>query len=133
MRDSFSICIIDDDMIYQFITKRIFETKDYIKKVLAFADGEQAIQFFADNLHNVTALPDIIFLDINMPIMDGWQFMSAYATLKAQINKKITIYIVSSSVDVVDLEKVKEFEDIIGYLTKPVTPERFIEAIATLE
>ena len=103
MNTHYNICVIDDDDIYQFTIVRILKSLKIDKKMLLFSDGEEALEFMVDNLHNNDELPDIIFLDINMPIMDGFQFMEEYVKIKPELNKKITIYMVSSSVDAVDI------------------------------
>jgi CheY-like chemotaxis protein len=133
MTKPFIICIVDDDNVYQFTTTRTIETHKLAKKILIFSDGEEAIKFLVDNLGNSETLPDIIFLDINMPIMDGWQFLEEYVMLKPKIGKKITIYMISSSVDPADLERAKKISEISDYIIKPINPEMLKEIIDALE
>nr|WP_321222116.1 response regulator [uncultured Psychroserpens sp.] len=64
-------------------------------------------------------LPDIILLDINMPIMDGWQFLDEF--VKIESHKLITIYIVSSSIDPQDIKRAKKYQNISNYIVKPIT------------
>ena len=71
--------------------------------------NRKAIDFFKSNLQNVDSIPDIIFLDINMPIKDGWQFLEDFKALLSDVKKDITIYMVSSSVDDYDIKKSKEY------------------------
>ena len=105
------LCFIDDDEIYQYTIARSVRTHDLAKKTLIFGDGEQAIGYLTANATNQEELPDIIFLDINMPIMDGWHFMKEYITLKPRINKQIIIYMITSSVDPVDYEQAKRISE----------------------
>jgi CheY-like chemotaxis protein len=133
MDKPFIICIVDDDDIYQFTITRTIQTHKLAKKILIFSDGEEAIKFLIDNLGNSDTLPDIIFLDINMPIMDGWQFLEEYVMLKPTIGKKITIYMISSSVDPVDLERAKKISTISDYIIKPIDPGMLKEIINSLE
>jgi CheY-like chemotaxis protein len=100
---------------------------------LIFSDGERAINFLKDTSERPEQLPDIIFLDINMPIMDGWQFLEAYIRLKPTIGKTITIYMVSSSVDPADTERTKYISELSDYIVKPITPEQFKDLIASLQ
>ncbi len=132
MTKPFIICIVDDDNVYQFTTTRAIETHKLAKKILVFSDGEEAIQFLMDNIANKEHLPDVIFLDINMPIMDGWQFLEEYVMLKPKIGKKITIYMISSSVDPVDLARAKKISEISDYIVKPINPEMLKEIINLL-
>ena len=133
MSKPFLICIIDDDDIFRYTMKRHLGTLKIPQKILAFPDGEQAINFMVDNVGNSQTLPDIIFLDINMPIMDGFQFMEEYVKLKPRVGKKITVYMISSSVNPTDLEKAKGITEISDYLIKPIEPEKLGELIQLLD
>jgi len=118
MNNHYNICVIDDDEIYQFTIVKILESIKVDKKIRLFSDGEEALDFMVDNVSKDDELPDVIFLDINMPIMDGFQFMEEYIKLK--MNKKITVYMVSSSVDPVDMERAKKISEISDYIVKPI-------------
>lgn len=135
MSPAITICLVDDDDIYQFVMKKIINSLrlEIIKKILSFGDGEKAIEYLSTNISNSAELPNIILLDINMPIMDGWQFMDEYVRLKPRIGKKITIYMVSSSTDTQDIEHAKRISEISDYLIKPVTPEQLSEMINSLQ
>lgn len=121
------ICIIDDDPIYQIISKKIINKTETKKNVISFSNGAEAIEAIVSNVHKPEALPNIILLDIDMPIMDGWDFMTSFERIQPMISKKIVIYIVSSSIANSDKEKAKTFKAISGFLSKPLTLENFIE------
>lgn len=127
------IGIIDDDAIYQFTTKKIIEATSSVEKILVFSDGEEAFSFFTENINNIEALPDVIFLDLNMPYMDGWDFLKEYAIIKPQLSKTIVIYIVSSSVSEIDIERAKGISNVSGYLVKPITTDKFALLIKELQ
>ena len=127
MNKPFVICIIDDDKIYQFAFSRIIKMNVLPNETLIFSDGEEALQFLTDNIEQTERLPDIIFLDINMPVMDGWQFLDEYVAIKPRIGKIITIYMVSSSVDPVDLERAQKINEISEYFVKPILPNKLQE------
>ena len=116
------VCVIDDDSIYRFTIVRTLEIQQVAGKIITFSDGEEGIQFILDNLNEPDKLPDIIFLDINMPIMDGWQFLEAYESMREKLNKRITIYLVTSSIDPADIDRAKGILSITQYLTKPINP-----------
>ncbi len=115
-----TICLIDDDRIYQFTAKRIIELVSPLQKVLIFSNGKEAIDFFNQRKLNSEQLPDVIFLDINMPIMNGWEFLEAYSNVKPEVKKNITIYMVSSSVDEKDKIRSKKFMDVKDFIVKPL-------------
>lgn len=124
-----SICVIDDDEIYQLTFKKVVKATGFNQQILIFSDGEEAINFLQNKANRSEELPDVIFLDINMPIMDGWDFMEEYILIKPRIGKQIIIYMVSSSVDVRDLERAKAIVEISDYLIKPVTKEQLIQIL----
>lgn len=129
----FILSLIDDDEIYQYGFKRTVEKSKFAKKVLVFSDGEEAINFMIDNIANAQVLPDVIFLDINMPIMNGFEFMEEYIKLKPKVGKLITIYMVSSSIDPTDIERAKSISELTDYIIKPVEESMLKEIIEGLE
>lgn len=120
MLQNYSICIIDDDEVYKFFMKRVLKIKRLAEDVMSFADGEEAYNFIYKNKKNPEKLPDLIFLDINMPIMDGFQFMDEYAKIQPEIDKKIPIFMITSSIDPIDLEHSKKYAEITDFIIKPV-------------
>ncbi|WP_405327614.1 response regulator [Leeuwenhoekiella sp. LLG6367-2.1] len=133
MKDPFNICIVDDDDIYQFTMIKILESLNLSKKIILFSDGEEALDFMIGNLNRQNELPDVIFLDVNMPIMDGFQFMEEYIKIKPEVNKQIIIYMVSSSVDPVDIERAKSLNEISDYIIKPIKKGELVDIIKKLE
>ena len=110
-------CIIDDDPIFRFGTKKIMESVQFCEKFLVFKNGKEAFDDLALKLRLNLEVPDVILLDINMPIMDGWQFLDEL--VKIPYTKKIPIYIVSSSVDSRDIDKAKKYDLVSNYIIKP--------------
>ncbi len=127
------ISIVDDDKIYQFTMTKTIEATRRFKKILVFSDGEEAFSFLTENQSNPESLPDIIFLDINMPYMDGWEFLTEFALLKPNLSKKIIIYMISSSVSTLDINRAKEISDVTDYIVKPITIDRFAKLMESLE
>lgn len=116
-----TIWIVDDDAIYQIIANKIIQRSDMFSAISSFKNGKEAIDYLYNALENNANLPDIILLDINMPIMDGWEFMEEMGLIKPKLPKEIVVYIVSSSIAVEDKNKSKSYENILGYLSKPIT------------
>ncbi len=123
-------CIIDDDSMYVNLVKKIIETKNLCKNLMVFQNGKDALNYFEVILSNLdkSNIPEIIFLDLNMPVMDGWEFLENFTNIKNKLEKTITLYIVSSSINPVDIEKAKTINSVKDYLVKPVTIED-LEAI----
>ncbi|SMD38208.1 Response regulator receiver domain-containing protein [Reichenbachiella faecimaris] len=133
MNKPYKICIIDDDEIYKFTVTSTLMIKKLAREILEFSDGEEALGFMTANLSNHTQLPDVILLDINMPIMDGFQFIEEYIKIKPSVSKKIAIYMVSSSLDPIDLDKAKTYNEISDYIVKPIKPTELFEIVNRLE
>ncbi len=116
------IYIIDDDDIYQFTTKRLIEISNSNHKVVGIDNGETAIETLG-SIQNSDDFPDIIFLDINMPEVDGWKFLELFRGLSANIEKTIRIFMVSSSTDRSDKDKARSYPEIEDYIVKPFNLE----------
>ena len=124
------IALVDDDKIFQLTASRTIKSTQLTDRILQFENGEDALQFLKSNSANADELPDYIFLDINMPYVDGWMFLEDYAGLKGKLSKNIMIYMVSSSIDPRDVTRAKQNPEVKQYIIKPVTRERFIELLS---
>lgn len=128
------IWIIDDDAIYQTIINKLIQKSGVFSTHSSFMNGKEAMTTLNTILEiHEEYIPDIILLDINMPIMDGWEFMEEIKRIKSKINKQIIIYIVSSSIAIEDRNKSKTFTDIIGYIPKPISVEDLIAIVQSDE
>ncbi len=118
-------CIIDDDSMYVNLVKKIIEAKNLCQNLMVFQNGKDALNYFEVILNNLdkNSIPEIIFLDLNMPVMDGWEFLDNFIKIKNKLEKTITLYIVSSSINPVDVERAKSINSVKDYLVKPVTME----------
>ncbi|GER59868.1 response regulator [Patiriisocius marinus] len=133
MKNFYNICVIDDDLIYQYTITKTIKLYDLAKNIMVFSDGEEALDFLIRNIETNETLPDIILLDINMPIMDGFQFMEEYVKIKPRVGKSILIYMVSSSVDSRDIERAKRISDISDYIIKPIKPGELISIVESFQ
>ena len=104
-----SICIIDDDPITVFGMRKILESVVECNIIDTFGNGKLAIDEMETRVKKKQPIPEIIFLDINMPIMDGWQFLKEFINLP--ITKAIRVNIVTSSIDTADYEKWHFFKE----------------------
>ncbi|WP_291130805.1 response regulator [Flavobacterium sp. UBA7682] len=126
------LALVDDDDTFIFITKKIIEKTNHVKEVKVFNNGLDALNYLKDNLNTQYKLPEIIFLDLSMPIMDGWQFLDEFTSIESNNVKKIIIYICSSSISPHDIMKAKKISAVTDYIIKPVTKDRFTEIILAL-
>lgn len=120
-----SCCIIDDDPIFIYGTKRMMKEADFCDAITVFNNGEDALIGLTETFETYHELPEIIFLDLNMPIMNGWEFLDEFIKLPSTYIHKTIIYVISSSVDPKDIDKVREYELISNYILKPITPNDF--------
>ena len=124
-----SIGIVDDDPIMVFGIRKMLSTTVDCDTVESFANGKIALESILKKIENNQSLPEVIFLDINMPIMDGWQFLEEFIALP--IKHKIKINIVTSSIDPADKENWEFFRDKthhpITFNNKPIQKERIAE------
>lgn len=115
-------CIIDDDPIFIYGTKRIMKEIDFCEDLLVYNNGQEALEGLTQISNLGKKVPSVIFLDLNMPIMNGWEFLDEFIQLPSNSLEQTIIYIISSSVDPRDLERVKNYKVVNNYILKPITP-----------
>ncbi|MDR6967941.1 CheY-like chemotaxis protein [Flavobacterium arsenatis] len=120
MKNYKKVFVVDDDKIYHFILKNLL-SKNEISICPCFCEnGLDALEILKEKI-STNNIPDVIMLDINMPIMDGWQFLEEYKKLKADFNLQMPIYLITSSNDVLDVNRAKVYEnEISDYFLKPI-------------
>lgn len=121
-----NIMIVDDDKISTYLTKRIVDSSSMVVNSSTFYQSEIALSYIKKALITATDLPDLILLDINMPILDGWDFINELQKMNSL--KTIPIAILSSSNYKEDFDKSEIYPEIRTYITKPLTLLKF-EAI----
>jgi CheY-like chemotaxis protein len=115
------IWVVDDDVIYKTIMKKIILKSEIFSSTVTFSNGEEAIHALKFAIEKKESLPDIILLDLDMPVMDGWGFMDEIEVLKPNLPSEVLIYISSSSIAVQDKQKAKNNPNIVGYMSKPIS------------
>ena len=125
-----NLLVIDDDDINIFIIKKIVEKTGLNINMVSKNNGQQAIDYIKETLTNSDQFPNLMLIDINMPIMNGWEFVEAYQMLN--ITQSADMYILSSSVYENDIEKTKSYTSVRGFISKPLSIERLKELVNTI-
>lgn len=118
--------LIDDDDVTLMICKMRLLKSGFCEEVYTFESAEAALDFFDEQKsmpEGHQKLPDLIFLDLNMPGMDGWEFIEEFGKIYHTLLKPISILILSSSVDPDDAERASFEPLILGFITKPLTEQ----------
>lgn len=115
-----SILLIDDDEPTNFFSSLLLEDADCAENIQIAESGQRALKLLNSD---VNPSPDLIFLDINMPAMDGWEFLERYKQLPIEHQGKIVIIMLTTSLNPDDREKASKIKEISGFETKPLTPE----------
>jgi CheY-like chemotaxis protein len=118
------ILIIDDDEINNFIAAKLIKKVESKSIVSTCLNGLEGIDYLKGLLDNQEQMPDVIFLDINMPVKNGWEFLDEYENFKSSIQKEINIYMLSSSVYNDDIKKSETYSDVKRFISKPLTLEK---------
>lgn len=128
-----NIMLVDDDEINNFITVKLIKKAFPDGVISTYVNGRLAIERLKDLFRNNSPkLPDYILLDINMPIMNGWEFLDEYKASNMDPEKKITIHILSSSVFSNDMEKAKSYQSVANFISKPLSIESIKEVFGGL-
>jgi CheY-like chemotaxis protein len=126
------IFIIDDDSVISFLAKKTIDASNVSSKIKDFQEGSDALAFLEEFCAVAEELPDIILLDISMPVMDGWHFLEEYALLMPKMSKKNNLYMFSSSISQIDIERAKNNPLVKDYIFKPLQKQRFLEMVEEL-
>lgn len=121
------IIVIDDDSVSNFLSARIVAKSGVNAEVRAFLNGREALDYLEAAIAGNSQFPDVIFLDVNMPLMNGWEFLYEYKGLLPRIGgRHIPIYMLSSSVYTQDIQRARELPEVSDYIIKPITVETIL-------
>jgi CheY-like chemotaxis protein len=119
-----STFLIDDDRIFNMIHTRIMESKSFAEKIQPFHNAKQALKALKDIIiAHPDDFPEIIFLDINMPAMDGWEFLEEFEKFPEEVQCRCRVIILTSSIDPRDIEKSRTYKNVTQFISKPLTPD----------
>ncbi|RTE54677.1 response regulator [Arenibacter aquaticus] len=126
-------CIIDDDPISVFGIKRSMKETNFTDDVVVYTNGQEALDGLTKMLNEGKKLPSIIFLDLNMPIMDGWEFLDDFIKIPNTNTEKVIIFIVSSSMDPRDMIKAQSYSMVNNYILKPILRKDLVRLMSELD
>jgi len=119
------LIIIDDDPIHHKIVQYMLTKNELSKETTYTFDGKLVLDYLEENKTKITALPDYIFLDLYMPNNSGWDFLNGFQEIYKTLKKEIKIYIVSSSIFQMDINRSKSYPFVTSYITKPLIKSVF--------
>ena len=122
------ILCVDDDPITLMLCKKVIERVVFAKEIITAQNGEEAFKYFNELMleikkGNSVNYPKLVLLDLNMPVMDGWEFLDAYSENNFQQVFTSKFIILSSTIDPHDVHKSKTYPVVIDFLSKPITKE----------
>ncbi len=118
-----SILVIDDSKYDLFIATEMLSDYCDVKEVVCVDSAQKGIEYLQSKENMPEELPEYIFLDIKMPLMDGFDFLNLYNQLSDTIKKHCKIYMLSSSLDPTDIAKAKNNNNVIDFIEKPLSEE----------
>ncbi|PCJ81866.1 MAG: response regulator [Flavobacteriales bacterium] len=122
------VLLIDDDEPTNYLHKRIIEKRNCAKNIEVAQSGTQALEFFTERINDKHSQPDLILLDVNMAMMNGWEFLDEYDKLDAEQKKETVIIMLTTTLDRAYKQKAQEIKTINGFQTKPLS-EKMLEEI----
>jgi CheY-like chemotaxis protein len=130
-----TVLSIDDDLVTQLLNKFQLKAAKFCNNIIEVYNGQEAIDFFRKldtGELPMASFPEIIFLDLNMPMMDGWGFVEAFKRDFAHFEEKTKIFILSSSINPADIERAKNERNVVDFLAKPLNAENLKKVINIL-
>ncbi|MFB9862911.1 response regulator [Rufibacter immobilis] len=115
------IMLVDDDDTTNFVNKRLLLKLGVAKEIIIKKNGAEALEYLQTSAQNGTAFPDLIFLDIKMPVMDGFSFLDEYHNQNLAHNRSMIILMLTSSASFYDLERLKGYSSVKKHFSKALT------------
>lgn len=132
MKNLDTILLIDDDPATNFLNKFLIEKEGVAKHVVCIQSAEEALEFIEESINKGHQHPEMIFLDINMPGMDGWEFLEAYAKMTDEKEVSKIVVMLTTSLDPNDRKKAAALRHVNDFLNKPLTREKIQKIIASV-
>lgn len=122
-----TILCVDDDPITLMLCKMVINKASFSNKIITAKNGEEALNYFKSfnntSVDEQSKKPQLIFLDLNMPVMGGWEFLDSFSTSEYSKHNTTKVIILSSTIDPEDIEKAKKYPMVLDFLSKPISKE----------
>ena len=129
----FRILFVDDDKATNFLNKHIAKKNNTVSSIALVDSGFEAVSYIEKCSMNPVERPDLIFLDINMPAMNGWEFLEAFYEIEETLIDGIKVVILSSSNDINDLNRYNNYEELLDFVRKPLDIDSFNSVLIKLK
>ena len=118
------VLLVDDDDATNYIHEFVIHKIDFAENIRIAENGQEALDILKSKYERDHQIPNLIFLDINMPKMDGWEFLEHYKKLDKEFKEKITLVMLTTSLNPDDKIIAEAFGEVDRFMTKPLTPEK---------
>jgi CheY-like chemotaxis protein len=122
------VIIIDDNPIERYFSSRIILYNNFAKNVIEFSLANEALTYLEKNQDNTSQLPQIILIDLYMPHFSGFEFLEAYDELPQIVKNKFKVFIISNTINNLDIARVCRDQNVVSFHQKPITKE-FLDQI----
>jgi CheY-like chemotaxis protein len=120
-----TILFVDDDTITLMLCKMVITRTSFSNEIITSKNGEEALKYFENlKIAKKINIPKLVFLDLNMPVMNGWEFLDSFSSNAYSDFHDTKIIILSSTIDPADLERSKKYPMVIDFISKPITKEK---------
>lgn len=133
MKNKINFIIIDDDPINNKLCRHIIKSTIIDADIVDFNLPSKAVEYVQTTTVYDNSENPVILLDLNMPVISGWDFLELFSQMNQKVREKYIIYILSSSIDERDVERANEHKHVSGYISKPLTKEKVISILEKLE